>query len=187
MTRIVAGSAGGRRIAVPPGQATRPTAERVREAMFSTVQTLLDLDGARVLDLYAGSGAVGLEALSRGAGHALLVESEARTARLIRDNARSLGLQDAAEVRAEPVRRVLAGPPPGPPYALVFADPPYALPATELDAVLLDLVRHGWLAAGAVLVLERPRSSAPPGWPPPLVPGRQRRYGDAVLWYGHVV
>jgi 16S rRNA (guanine966-N2)-methyltransferase len=197
VTRIVAGSAGGRRIAVPPGQTIRPTSERVREALFSTLETLLDLDGARVLDLYAGSGAVGLEALSRGAAHALLVESDARTARLVRDNARSLGLSAASEVRAEPVRRVLAGPPPGLPYQVVFADPPYALPAADLDAVLADLagtpggVDHagtpggGWLAAGAVVVLERPRSSAPPRWPAPLVPGRCRRYGDAVLWYGH--
>ncbi|MGV9778586.1 RsmD family RNA methyltransferase, partial [Streptosporangium sp. NPDC003464] len=78
MSRVIAGSAGGRRLAVPPGRGTRPTSDRAREGIFSTVGSLLGaLDGARVLDLYAGSGAVGLEALSRGAAHALLVESDA--------------------------------------------------------------------------------------------------------------
>ncbi|HSV68209.1 MAG TPA: 16S rRNA (guanine(966)-N(2))-methyltransferase RsmD [Mycobacteriales bacterium] len=185
MTRIVAGSAGGRRIAVPPGASTRPTSGRTREALFNTLATLTDLDGARVLDLYAGSGAVGLEALSRGAGHALFVEADPRTGRLVRDNARALGLAGAAEVRVERVPRLVAGPPPGPPYDVIFADPPYALPDTDLDAVLAGLARHGWLAAGAVVVVERASSSAGPMWPMPLNPVRRRRYGDTTLWYGH--
>ena len=183
MTRIVAGSAGGRRLAVPPGSGTRPTSERTREALFSSLGALLDLDGARVLDLYAGSGALGLEALSRGAAHALLVESGARAAALIRDNARALELA-GAQVRAEPVRRVLSTTPPDP-YDLVLADPPYALPAAELDGVLADLVTHGWLAAGAVVVLERRRDAAEPVWPSPLKSLRHKRYGDTALWYGH--
>src|SRR5437764_1021295 len=107
MSRIVAGVAGGRRLAVPPGRDTRPTSDRTREALFSALAALVDLDGARVLDLYAGSGAVGLEALSRGAAHALLVEADPRAARVIRDNARTLDLP-GAQIRAEKVERVAA-------------------------------------------------------------------------------
>jgi 16S rRNA (guanine966-N2)-methyltransferase len=178
----VAGSAGGRRLRVPPGSGTRPTAERTREALFSSLSALLDLDGARVLDLYAGSGAVGLEALSRGAAHALLVESDARAGAVLRGNARDLGL--AATVRIDRVERVLAAGPDGP-YDLVFADPPYALAAAELDAVLDALVTHRWLAPGAVVVLERRRDAAEPVWPVPLKSLRHKRYGDTALWYGH--
>jgi 16S rRNA (guanine966-N2)-methyltransferase len=184
VTRIVAGSAGGRRIVVPSGQDTRPTSERTREALFSTLDAVARLDGARVLDLYAGSGAVGLEALSRGAAHALLVESDGRVARLIRDNARALGLS-GAQVVTDRVQRLVAGPPPGPPYQVIFADPPYALPAAELDLVLADLARHGWLAPGVIVVVERHRDAAEPVWPEPLRSIRRKRYGDTALWYGH--
>jgi 16S rRNA (guanine966-N2)-methyltransferase len=183
VTRIVAGSAGGRRIGVPPGQGTRPTSERTREALFSTLAALTDLDGARVLDLYAGSGAVGLEALSRGAAHALLVESDGRVARLIRDNARTLGLA-GAEVTTDRVQRLAAGPPPGPAYDVVFADPPYALSDADLDEVLAGLAAHGWLAPDAVVVVERHRDAAEPVWPAPLEPVKRKRYGDTALWYG---
>jgi len=239
VTRIVAGIAGGRRLAVPPGQGTRPTSDRAREALFSTLEALTDLDGSRVLDLYAGSGAVGLEALSRGAAHALLVEADARVARLIRDNARALGLT-GAEVITERVQRLVSGPPPGPssgaphrtssggppglssgalpeaptgvpgapydrvyadtgsrewtastplvpgaPYDVVYADPPYRLPDADLNAVLADLAGNGWLAPGAVVVVERHRAAAEPVWPAPLKSAKQKRYGDTALWYGH--
>jgi 16S rRNA (guanine966-N2)-methyltransferase len=184
VTRIVAGSAGGRRLAVPAGRDTRPTSDRIREALFSALGALLDLAGARVLDLYAGTGAVGLEALSRGAGQALLVEADARAARTIRDNARQLGLA-GAEVVTERVQRLVAGPPPGPPFDLVFADPPYQLPDADLDAVLADLAGNGWLAPGAVVAVERRRTAAEPVWPAPLKSAKLRRYGDTTLWYGH--
>jgi len=125
MTRIISGSARGRRLAVPPGSSTRPTSDRAREALFSTIESLIrSFAGARVLDLYAGSGAVGLEALSRGADHVLLVESDPAAARTIRDNATKTGLA-GAEVRAEPVERLLAGGAPASPYDVVFLDPPY--------------------------------------------------------------
>jgi 16S rRNA (guanine966-N2)-methyltransferase len=181
VTRIVAGSAGGRRLAVPPGERTRPTSDRAREALFGTLSGLLDLDGARVLDLYAGSGAVGLEAVSRGAAAALLVDADARAAATARDNARALGLDDRATVRRDRVSRVLSGP--AEPYDLVFADPPYALADDELAAVL-TLLAPGWLAPGAVLVVERSSRGAGPRWPERVESLKERRYGEGTLWYG---
>lgn len=177
------GTAGGRRLVVPPGRGTRPTSDRVREALFSTVTALLgDLDGTRVLDLYAGSGAVGLEALSRGAAHALLVESDARAARTLRANVEATALR-GAEVRHAPVQRALAAAP-AEAYGLVFADPPYDLPDNELDAVLAALVAHHWLEPGALVVIERSTRGAGPAWPPGYEPVRERRYGETTLWYG---
>jgi len=179
----VAGAAGGRRLAVPPGRNTRPTSDRTREALFSALAALTDLDGARVLDLYAGSGAVGLEALSRGAAHALLVEADPRAARVLRDNASTLSLA-GAQVRADRVER-LAEDTPDAPYDVVFADPPYALAADELAAVLSNLAEHGWFARDAVVVVERASRDPEWLWPKPLVRLRTRRYGEGTLWYGH--
>jgi 16S rRNA (guanine966-N2)-methyltransferase len=174
VTRIVAGTAGGRQLAVPK-RGTRPTSDRVREALFSAVEAALDLDGARVLDLYAGSGALGLEALSRGASAAVLVESDANAVAVLRKNVAAVGLPGAV-VRPGRVAAVLAEPP-AEPFDLVLADPPYALdPSADLAALV-----RGWLAPGAVVVLERARRSGPPEWPSPLVPGRIRRYGDTEL------
>jgi 16S rRNA (guanine966-N2)-methyltransferase len=181
VTRIVGGEAGGRRLAVPPGERTRPTSDRAREALFATLSGLVDLDGARVLDLYAGSGAVGLEAVSRGAAHALLVDADARAAAVARDNARTLGLQDRVTVRRDRVERVLAGDPE--PHDLVFADPPYALGDDELGAVLLRLA-GGWLAPGAVLAVERSSRGSGPRWPDRVEALKRRRYGEGTLWYG---
>ena len=171
--RIVAGTHRGRRLAVPTGRGTRPTSDRAREGLFSSLLSLVDLEGARVLDLYAGSGALGLEALSRGAGAATLVESDERALTVLRANAASLGL--AAEVVAEPVERFLAGPPQ--PYDVVVLDPPYDL---DVDPVLVALVP--W--AGDVVVVERRTRGPAPTWPAGLEPLRSRRYGEATLWYG---
>lgn len=185
MTRVIAGVAGGRRLAVPPGKGTRPTSDRAREGLFSAVWARLgDLDGARVADLYAGSGAVGLEALSRGAAHVLLVESDARAARTIRANAATLGLP-GAEVVADKVERVLAGAPAGGPYDLVFLDPPYAVADTTVTAHLEALRDNGWLTPGALVVAERATRGAPLDWPGGYDADRARRYGEATLWYGH--
>jgi 16S rRNA G966 N2-methylase RsmD len=210
MTRIVGGALGGRRLVVPPGRDVRPTSDRAREALFDTLGSMLDLDGSRVLDLYAGSGAVGLEALSRGAAHALLVEADQRAVTAIRSNAAALGLAERAQVVRDRVDRLLAAAPPTPPpgapptappgaspagspaaepparapYHLVFADPPYVLPDAEVNAVLAALVAHGWLAADAVVVVERSSRGAGPAWPASLKPEKQRRYGDGTLWYG---
>jgi 16S rRNA (guanine966-N2)-methyltransferase len=183
VTRIVAGLAGGRSLRVPAGTATRPTGDRAREGLFSTLGSLVgDLAGLRFLDLYAGSGAVGLEALSRGAGHVLFVESSPKAAKVLLANATALGLAGAT-VRAEPVARVLAAPAPAP-YDVVFADPPYGLAADELSAALARALAGGWTAAGTVLAVERASRDAPWRWPAGIEPLRSRRYGDAMLWYG---
>jgi 16S rRNA (guanine966-N2)-methyltransferase len=177
VTRIIAGVAGGRRLDVPAGRGTRPTSDRVREALFSS---LGDLDSARVLDLYAGSGAFGLEALSRGAAHALLVESAPAALAVLRANVSALQLPGAA-IAPTRVERLLAVPPDQGPYDVVLLDPPYADP---VDPVLSRLVDGGWLAPGAQVVVERGLRSSPPAWPPGLLALRSRRYGQTCLWYG---
>ena len=182
MTRIIGGSAGGRRLRTPPGEATRPTSDRVREALFSTLESQLgSLTGLRFLDLYAGSGAVGLEARSRGAGAVTAVESDRRTARLVDDNAATLGFDDV-EVHAHPVARVLATRPPAP-YDVVFADPPYPLDNVDVEAALALLARHDWVVAGSLVVLERSARTPEPAWPEGWVRLREKEYGETVLWY----
>ncbi|WP_026313684.1 16S rRNA (guanine(966)-N(2))-methyltransferase RsmD [Actinomadura flavalba] len=183
MSRVIAGSAGGRRLAVPSGRDTRPTSDRAREGLFSTVQALLGpLDGLRAADLYAGSGAVGLEALSRGAAHALLVESHPRAVKVVRQNIAALGLPGAVAV-ADRVERVVRRAPDAP-YDLVFADPPYALADDAVLALLHDLRDHGWLAADALVAVERSVRGPALAWPDGYEAERDRRYGEAVFWYG---
>ena len=181
MTRIVAGTLGGRRLRVPAGRDTRPTSDRVREALFSTLESMTELAGARFLDLYAGSGAVGLEALSRGAAHVLLVDADQRAAKAVRDNIATLGASGARLVD-DKVERVLAMPP-AEPYDVVFADPPYAL-ADERVGAMLGLVVGGWLAPEAVVVVERASRGTPLAWVEGLTPVSSRRYGETTLWYG---
>jgi 16S rRNA (guanine966-N2)-methyltransferase len=185
MTRIISGTAGGRRLAVPAGRATRPTSDRAREGLFSTATAIRGtLEQSAVLDLYAGSGAVGLEALSRGAADVLLVEADARAARVIRDNIAALGLP-GARVLADRVDRALRrGPGDHARRDLVFADPPYAASQDEVERMLAALLEHGWLAPAALIVVERATRSGPPPWPRGYLPDRSRRYGEATLWYG---
>lgn len=184
MTRIIGGSAGGRRIAAPKGHHTRPTTDRVREALFSAVESWCGtLSGLRFLDLYAGSGAVGLEAWSRGAGVVTLVESDRRAARLISDNARALGF-GKADVVCAAVPSMLSHPPTAP-YDVVYTDPPYPLEDDAVEEDLGLLHRNGWLVPGALVVVERSVRSASPTWPDGFTDTRQRRYGETVLWYGH--
>jgi 16S rRNA (guanine966-N2)-methyltransferase len=191
VARVIAGAAGGRRLAVPDGRGTRPTSDRAREGLFATIVSMTgSLAGARVLDLYAGSGAVGLEALSRGAEHVLLVESGPRAGRVIRDNIEAIGLP-GAEVVTGRVERVLArGPdrgrydPDRGRYDIVFADPPYALAADEVSGMLTALADRGWLTPGALVIVERATRSGPVNWPTGFVPDRTRRYGEATFWYG---
>ncbi|MFF4404592.1 16S rRNA (guanine(966)-N(2))-methyltransferase RsmD [Streptomyces sp. NPDC001262] len=184
MTRVIAGTAGGRRLAVPPGTGTRPTSDRAREGLFSTWQSLLGtLDGIRVLDLYGGSGAVGLEALSRGAGHVLLVEADARAVRVIRENVRVIGLP-GAEVRTGKAEQIASGAAPSAPYDVVFLDPPYAVTDEEVREILLTLRTGGWLAEDALATVERSTRGGEFRWPDGFDGLRARRYGEGTLWYG---
>jgi 16S rRNA (guanine966-N2)-methyltransferase len=178
VTRIIAGAAGGRRIAVPP-KGTRPTSDRVREALFSSLEHDPGLDGAAVLDLCAGSGALGLEALSRGAVHALFVESDRRAATVLRRNVADVGLP-GAEVRVASAAAVLAAPAERE-YDVVLLDPPYDVAADEVAGWLASAAEHGWLASDAVVVVERAGRTGPFPWPTPLEAGRERRYGDTTL------
>ena len=180
MTRIGGGMAKGRRLAVP-ARGTRPTSERTREALFNTLRAHLDLGGAAVLDLYAGSGAVGLEALSRGAARVVLVESERTAAQTLQRNVATVGLPGAQVVR-RPVSAALDAA--AEPFDLVFADPPYDLPDTDVADLLDALAGRGWLAESAVIVVERSARSPEPVWPSGIALITQRRYGDGRLWYG---
>jgi 16S rRNA (guanine966-N2)-methyltransferase len=184
MTRIVGGVAGGRRLQVPAGRRTRPTSERAREGLFSSLEALRGgLSGAGFLDLYAGSGAVGLEAASRGARPVLLVERDPAAVTALRANVAALALAEVA-VRARPVGRLLAEPAPTS-YDVVYLDPPYA---DDVADDLAQLVNGGWLAADAVVVVERSVRSPALQWPLELTADRTRRYGDTLLcyalWYG---
>jgi 16S rRNA (guanine966-N2)-methyltransferase len=184
MTRIIGGEAGGRRLSTPRGVQTRPTSDRVREALFSAIESWCgSLRGLRFLDLYAGSGAIGLEAWSRGAGVVTLVEQDRRTAALISENARSIGFPRAHVVYA-PVASTLRRAPSAP-YDIAFLDPPYPLSDEALAADLKALATEDWLVPGALIVVERSVRSPEPAWPGGIMAGREKRYGETVLWYGH--
>ncbi|KUH98996.1 16S rRNA (guanine(966)-N(2))-methyltransferase RsmD [Mycobacterium sp. IS-3022] len=182
MTRIVAGAFGGRRITVPQsrsGRGTRPTTDRVRESLFNVLAARIDLTGAAVLDLYAGSGALGLEALSRGAVSAVFVESDARAARVIADNIATLGVSQATVRRGTVASVLSAGA--SSPVDVVFADPPYDVDAAEVAEVLAALVDGGWTTDGTVVVVERGASGPPLTWPPGWHVWPSRSYGDTRL------
>jgi 16S rRNA (guanine966-N2)-methyltransferase len=185
VTRIIGGTAGGRRLRAPRGPATRPTADRVREALFSTLEsTLGSLRGLRVLDVYAGSGAVGLEAVSRGAAAVTLVEQDRAVAELIRSNVRDTGLTDVTvlHLRAE---RLAATASSGGTFDVAFFDPPYTVSSEDLGVVIADLHAAGWFSPDALLVVERP-GRAGWEWPQGVAAVRSRRYGDTMLFYGRV-
>ena len=192
MTRIVAGQAGGRRLAVPPS-GTRPTSDRAREALFSSLESLLQgLAGVRLLDLYAGSGAVGLEAWSRGAARVVLVESAAAAVKVLRANVTSLRSSDAHAPRsgapagkievmaakAEKAAAELAASG----FDVVFADPPYDLPAVQVAGVLATLAQRGVPRPGAIVVVERATRDRW-SWPLGYTASHARKYGDATLHY----
>jgi 16S rRNA (guanine966-N2)-methyltransferase len=183
--RIIAGFAGSLQLKVPPSGATRPTSDRVREAVFSALDARGVLAGARVLDLYAGTGALGLEAASRGAAEVVLVDRQNAATRVGTENARRVersaprGAALSVRVTAQPVQAFLGGATGG--WTLVFLDPPYELGAAELAHNLEALVPL--LAADAVVVLERSSRDPEPAWPDGLELERRRDYGDtAVYW-----
>ena len=180
--RIITGEAGGRRLSVPPGEAVRPTSDRVKESVFSALGPGR-LVGARVLDLYAGSGALGLEALSRGAAAAVLVERDAVAARAIRANIETLGFADRAILRIGAVSAVLGGAGPETPFDVALLDPPYDLPPAELGAALRLLAQGAWLSAGATVVVERAAGSPPVEWPAGWGSTWERCYGDTLVLF----
>ena len=194
MARVIAGEAGGRRLIVPGGRETRPTSDRAREGLFATISSIVGSRPARsrVLDLYAGSGAVGLEALSRGAEHVLLVEAAPRAGRVIRENIAALGLP-GAEVIVDRVERVLArgpGAPDGPgrrrrrPVRRRVRRPPVRAGRRGGIRDAAALADRAWLAPGALVIVERATRSGPVRWPEGYVQDRARRYGEATFWYG---
>lgn len=184
MSRVIAGAAGGRRLSVPPGNGTRPTSDRAREGLFSSWEARLgSWAGVRVLDLYGGSGAVALEALSRGAASALLVEADPRAAKTIRENIRALGLS-GAQLRTDRAERVVLGLPPGEPYDVAFLDPPYAVSDDDLREILLTLWQGGWLSPRALVTVERSTRGEEFRWPDGFESLRSRRYGEGTFWYG---
>lgn len=192
MTRVIAGRAGGRRLRTPQGRETRPTTDRVREALFAAVSTWSGaasaaegLRGLRVLDLYAGSGALGLEAWSRGAAAVTLVEADRRTAAVVLANARELGADGQARVVTAAVATFLARGVDGAPYDVVLSDPPYPLGEDALATDLRLLVEQGWLASSALVVVERSSRSPEPRWPGGLVDVERRPYGETALWFAH--
>jgi 16S rRNA (guanine966-N2)-methyltransferase len=185
MTRIIAGFAGSLALQVPR-VGTRPTSDRVREAIFSALDSRDLVSGARVLDLFAGSGALGLEAISRGARSATLVELGSQAARICRANAAAVlragtSPLPAVDVKHSPVKTFLetdAGE-----YDLVFLDPPYELSDVEFERELALTVPR--LSADAVVVVERSARSSELLWPPPLRLDRRKNYGDTTLWWLH--
>jgi 16S rRNA (guanine966-N2)-methyltransferase len=177
MSRVIGGVAGGRRLVMPKGRGTRPTSDRVREGLFSSLGGVLS--GRSFLDLYAGSGAVGLEAASRGASPVVLVERDPRAVAAMRANVEALGLP-AVQIRSESVSRYLAENEPHS-FEIVFLDPPYADP---VDDALATLFGGGWVGLDGVVVVERAARDPEPSWPVGVVTDRSRRYGDSTLWYG---
>ena len=200
MTRIVAGRFGGRTLAVP-AKGTRPTSDRVREAIFSRLDHWGLLDGARVLDLYAGSGALGLEALSRGAAQVLLVDSARGAAQVARSNIASLGVGSAVKVVMEDAGRFTAqlaamAPAPaallqadavtswnGQAFDIVFLDPPYDVADASVELVLQALATPGLLGVDAVLVVERSARSPQPSLPPGLALVDSKNYGETAVYF----
>jgi len=192
MSRIIAGSRGGQRIAMPRGDRARPTTDRVREALFSAITAWAGTAAAPVersladmafCDLYAGSGAVGLEAASRGASRVLLVERDPRTAQLGRRNAEALGL--AVNIVNSSVEQVLRRSP-DQPFDIVFADPPYELATPTVSAQIEQLVVNAWVARGSLIVVERSRRTPKLVWPDVAAERWSRAYGETILCFGAV-
>ena len=190
MTRVIGGLARGRRLAVPV-RGTRPTSDRVRESMFSSLDADLVAGGSAwadvvALDLYAGSGALGLEALSRGARAAYLVESDRAAARTLTANAEAVGLP-GAQVLVRRAEALASAPAPDPGASLVLLDPPYDVDAAAIRALLGRLAASGWIVDGARVVVERPSRDAEDPLPAGWASSPRRRFGDTCLWYGRVV
>jgi 16S rRNA (guanine966-N2)-methyltransferase len=180
MTRIISGTAGGRRLETSPGDETRPTSDRVREALFSMLDARSAVLGMRVLDLFAGSGALGLEAASRGAADVVLVDSSRQAIATARRNVAVVAMSRVTTVLSS-VQRYLDRAPDRP-FDVVFLDPPYALAEPVLAEHLAALAVGGWMAPEALVVAERSARSPEPRWPAGLTRDQIRRYGDTAIW-----
>lgn len=182
MSRIVAGAAGGLRLANVPGDNTRPTTDRVKEALFSRLETYDMTSGVRVLDLFGGSGALGCEALSRGASHADFVDHYPKAVAVIQRNLDALAktVGGTSRVHRMTARSYLSTYR-GPAWDVVFVDPPYTVENAELEGLLEMLAGH--LNTGAVVVVERAARSPEPSWPEALEKFADRTYGETVLYY----
>jgi len=181
--RVIAGENRGRRLVSPLGTDVRPTKDIVREAMFSALDSRQVLVDANVLDLFAGSGALAIEALSRGARRAVLVDRDRAALSAIRANVDVLSLQGTTRVVAQDVRQFLGGPPPAEaPFDLVFADPPYDMSDEIVTEILTAVTAPGWLAPDALVSVERPVRhpvTPPNGWSS----GWERAFGDTLLTF----
>lgn len=180
--RVIAGVWRGRRIQAPPGRTTRPTSDRVREAVFSAIESRIGRwQGVRAVDLYAGSGALGIEALSRGASHVVFVENDRKAAGFIRRNLSALGVgDDRAVVLTERAESGLCGQFPGHPASLLFADPPYRIDAAQVVGVFQAHAEAGVIRPGALVVYEH-AAGVSPSWPDGFTPEEPRRYGDTAV------
>ncbi len=178
MTRIIAGEAKGRRLEVP-GRGTRPTSDKVRGAIFSRLEAWGVVEGAEALDLFAGSGALALEALSRGASRAVLVEKVPAAAKVARANVANLGMRGRAKVIVSDCAAFLRSERDA--WDLVFADPPYALKEEGVTEVLQLLAPH--LDQEATVVLERDARSPEPELPEALELISSKRWGDTAAWF----
>lgn len=188
MTRIIAGQAKGRRLTVPRA-GTRPTSDRVRESMFASIESKLSAQGRpwpeiSVCDLWAGSGAVALEAWSRGAVRVLAIDKAKPAVDVIASNVENLGAVGVSVLHANVANAVMS-PPPGGPFDLVFADPPYEVAEASVAADLATAQETGWFAVDAWVIVERAVRSGSP-FPEFVTEVEQRTYGDTTLWYGRV-
>lgn len=184
MSRIIAGAAGGTPLYSVPGSMTRPTTDRVKEALFSRLDAFDVIAGARVLDLYAGSGSLGVESGSRGAGSVDLVESDAKASAVCQRNAdliNGIAGRKAVTVHRSKVEPFLDRAAESAAWDLVFLDPPYPLDEVALAAVLRKLAAH--LAPSAVVVVERSSRSPEPDWPAELERFAEKKYGETRLWF----
>lgn len=175
--RIIAGSAKGRRLETPPGTTTRPITDRAKESLFSSLGP--DVEDARVLDLYAGSGALALEALSRGAASAVLVDRDRRAVDAARRNVAAAGFEAVAGVERADAAAFLRRPREAG-FDLVFCDPPYDLPTSEVEGVLGALA-VGWVRSGTIVVLRRRVGDGAPALPAGWRFRRERTFGDTLV------
>ena len=185
MSRIISGAAGGVRLASVPGDNTRPTTDRVKESLFSKLESYDIIRGARVLDAFGGSGALGCEALSRGAASVTLLDTYPKAVAVIRKNVaaveKAMGRTGSSSTRVQQAQALTYVKSASGPWDLVFVDPPYAMPNEQVSELLEALTPK--LAEGAVVVVERSSRDAEPVWGEGLYCFSTRQHGETVLYY----